>query len=160
MNLEAVKIEMPEGCNLIFGMTHFIKSVEDLHEMMVNSVPGVKFGLAFSEASGDRLVRYSGNDPGLAQAAADNVKRFACGHCFLIFMRDGYPVNVLQSLKNVYEVVTVFCATANPVEAVIARTAQGGAILGVVDGEPPLGIEDDVAKQKRHAFLRTIGYKL
>ncbi len=160
MNIEAIKIDMPEGCNLIFGMSHFIKTVEDLHEMLVNSVPGLKFGLAFSEASGDRLVRFSGNDTALAQAAADNVKRLACGHCFLIFIRDAFPVNVLQSLKRVYEVVNVFCATANPVEAIVARTAQGGGILGVVDGEAPLGIEDEVAKQKRHDFLRTIGYKL
>ncbi len=160
MNIEAIKIDMPEGCDLIFGMSHFIKTVEDLHEMLVNSVPGVKFGLAFSEASGDRLVRFSGNDTTLAQAAAENVKRLACGHCFLIFIRDAYPVNLLQSLKSVYEVVNVFCATANPVEAIVARTAQGGGILGVVDGEAPLGIEDESAKKKRHGFLRTIGYKL
>jgi adenosine/AMP kinase len=160
MQFETVKIAMPEGCNLILGMTHFIKSVEDIHELMVNSVPTVKFGVAFCEASGDRLVRFSGNDAVLAKAAADNIYRIAAGHSFLIFMRDAFPVNVLTSLKNVYEVVNIFCATANPVEVVVARTEQGGSILGVVDGETPLGIEDDVAKKKRHEFLRKIGYKL
>jgi len=160
MQFETVKIAMPDECNLILGMTHFIKSVEDIHELMVNSVPTVKFGVAFCEASGDRLVRFSGNDAVLAKAAADNIFRIAAGHSFLIFMRDAFPVNILTSLKNVYEVVNVFCATANPVEVVVARTEQGGSILGVVDGETPLGIEDDVAKKKRHEFLRKIGYKL
>lgn len=159
MNIESVKIEMPADCNLIFGMSHFIKTVEDLHELMVNSVPGVKFGLAFSEASGDRLVRFAGNDDALALAAAQNVMKLGCGHCFLIFMKNAFPVNILQSLKNVYEVVNVFCATANPVEVLIARTEQGGGVLGVVDGEAPLGIEDEAGKKKRHQFLRTIGYK-
>jgi uncharacterized protein len=160
MQLDVVKISMPDGCNLILGMTHFIKSVEDIHELMVNSAPSVKFGVAFCEASGDRLVRFSGNDAALAKAAAENIREIAAGHSFLIFMRDAFPVNVLNGLKHVYEVVNVFCATANPVEVVIARTEQGGAILGVVDGEAPLGIEDEAAKTKRHEFLRTIGYKL
>jgi uncharacterized protein len=160
MQFETVKIAMPEGCNLILGMTHFIKSVEDIHELMVNSAPTVKFGIAFCEASGDRLVRYSGNDPVLSKAAADNIFKIAAGHSFLIFMRDAFPVNVLTGLKNVYEVVNIFCATANPVEVVIVRTEQGGSILGVVDGESPLGIEDDAGKKKRHEFLRKIGYKL
>lgn len=160
MQFDVVKIEMPEGCNLILGMTHFIKSVEDIHELMVNAVPTVKFGVAFCEASGDRLVRFSGNDQALAKAAADNIFKIGAGHSFLIFMRDAFPVNVLTSLKNVYEVVNIFCATANPVEVLIARTEQGGGILGVVDGETPLGIEDDAAKKKRHEFLRRIGYKL
>lgn len=160
MQFDVVKIEMPEGCNLILGMTHFIKSVEDIHELMVNAVPTVKFGVAFCEASGDRLVRFSGNDQGLAKAAADNIYKIGAGHSFLIFMRDAFPVNVLTGLKSVYEVVNIFCATANPVEVLIARTEQGGGILGVVDGESPLGIEDTAAKKKRHEFLRTIGYKL
>lgn len=160
MQIDVIKIEMPEGCNLILGMTHFIKSVEDIHELMVNSVPNVKFGVAFCEASGDRLVRFSGNDDDLAKAAAANIHRLAAGHSFLIFMRDAYPVNILTSLKNVYEIVNIFCATANPVEALVARTQQGGGILGVIDGESPLGIEDDAAKKKRHDFLRMIGYKL
>lgn len=160
MKIEAVRIDMPEGCNLIFGMSHFIKTVEDLHELMVNSVPGVKFGLAFSEASGDRLIRFSGNDDELANSAARNLMKIASGHCFLIFMKNAYPVNILPALKNVYEVVNVFCATANSVQALIARTEQGGGIVGVVDGEAPLGVEDEAARQKRHQFLRSIGYKL
>ena len=159
MNIDVVKINMPEGCNLIFGMSHFIKTVEDLHELMVNSVPGVKFGVAFSEASGDRLVRYSGNDDELSKVAADNLMKIASGHCFMILMKNAFPVNILQSLKSVYEVVNVFCATANPVQALVVRTEQGGGIIGVVDGEPPVGIEDEAARQKRHEFLRTIGYK-
>ncbi len=159
MNIDVVKINMPEGCNLIFGMSHFIKTVEDLHELMVNSVPGVKFGVAFSEASGDRLVRYSGNDDELSKVATDNLMEIASGHCFMILMKNAFPVNILQSLKSVYEVVNVFCATANPVQALVVRTEQGGGIIGVVDGEPPVGIEDEAARQKRHEFLRTIGYK-
>lgn len=159
MNVEAVKLDMPEGCNLIFGMSHFIKTVEDLHELMVNSVPGVKFGVAFSEASGDRLVRFSGNDDELSAAAAQNLLRVACGHCFLIFMKNAFPLNILPGLKNVYEIVNVFCATANPVQALIVRNDQGGGIIGVIDGESPTGIEDENARQKRHQFLRTIGYK-
>lgn len=159
MNWEVVPIATPSGCNVILGMSHFIKTVEDLHEMMVNSVPGAKFGVAFSEASGDRLVRYSGSDADLAQAAAEQVAKLGCGHCFLIYMRDLFPVNILQSLRSVYEVVNVFCATANPVQVVIARTDQGGGIMGVIDGQAPLGIEDDGAKKQRHDFLRKIGYK-
>ncbi len=160
MDIDTIKIDMQEGCNLVLGMTHFIKSVEDIHELMVNSVPTVKFGVAFCEASGDRLVRFSGNDPVLAKAAADTILKIGAGHSFLIFMKDAFPVNILTSLKNVYEVVNLFCATANPVEVLVARTQQGNGILGVVDGEKPLGIEDDAAKKKRHEFLRKIGYKL
>ena len=159
MNIEAVNLEVPDGCNLVLGMSHFIKTVEDIHELMVNSVPGVKFGVAFSEASGDRLVRVSGNDDQLIKTAGEMVMRIACGHSFLIYMRNAYPVNILQSLKNVYEVVNIFCATANPVQALVVRTEQGGGIVGVVDGEAPLGIEDEAAAKKRHQFLRTIGYK-
>ena len=160
MKIDTVKIQMPEGCNLVLGMTHFIKSVEDIHELMVNSVPNVRFGVAFCEASGDRLVRYSGNDQDLAKAAADNIFRIGAGHSFLVFMRDAFPVNVISGLKNVYEIVNLFCATANPVEVLVARTEQGSGILGVVDGESPLGVEDEAAKKKRHEFLRKIGYKL
>ena len=159
MNIEAVNLEVPDGCNLVLGMSHFIKTVEDIHELMVNSVPGVKFGVAFSEASGDRLVRVSGNDDQLIKTAGEMVMQIACGHCFLIYMRNAYPVNILQSLKNVYEVVNIFCATANPVQALVVRTEQGGGIVGVVDGEAPLGVEDEAGAKKRHQFLRTIGYK-
>jgi hypothetical protein len=160
MQLETIKIDIPSDCNLILGMSHFIKTVEDVHELMVNSVPGGKFGLAFCEASGDRLVRFSGNDDDLARTAADNIFKIGAGHSFLIFMRNAFPVNVLTRLKDVYEVVSIFCATANPVQVIVARTEQGTGILGVVDGESPLGIEDDTAKKKRYEFLRKIGYKL
>ncbi len=160
MDFDVIKIDMPEDCNLILGMSHFIKTVEDVHEVMVNSVPGVKFGVAFCEASQDRLVRFGGNDDDLAKAAAANILKIGAGHSFLIFMRNGFPVNVLPALKNVVEVVRIFCATANPVEVLIAKTEQGNGIIGVVDGMSPLGIEDDAGKKWRHDFLRKIGYKL
>lgn len=160
MNIDVVTIEMPEGCNFILGMSHFIKTVEDLHELMVNSAPNVKFGLAFSEASGPRLVRYSGNDDSLAKRAAELMMKIGCGHCFAVFMREAFPINVLGALKSVYEVVNVFCATANPVQVLVARTEQGGGVVGVVDGESPLGIEGEEDKKKRYEFLRKIGYKL
>lgn len=159
MEFHVVKIEMPSDCNVILGMSHFIKTVEDVYEVMVNSVPGVKFGVAFCEASQDRLVRFSGNDDELSRAAADCIQRIGAGHSFLIFMRDGFPVNVLPALKNVVEVVRIFCATANPVEVLVAGTEQGNGIIGVIDGFGPLGIEDEAAKKVRHEFLRKIGYK-
>jgi adenosine/AMP kinase len=160
MNTEIVKIEAPSDTNLIFGMTHFIKSVEDIHEVMVNSVPTVKFGVAFSEASQECLVRSSGNDPELVQAAEANVMKIGCGHSFLIFMRDAFPINVLNSIKNCVEVCRIFCATANPVEVVVAVSEQGRGVMGVIDGFPPKGIESDKHKQDRMGFLRMIGYKL
>jgi uncharacterized protein len=160
MDFDVIKIDMPEECNLILGMSHFIKTVEDVHEVMVNSVPGVKFGVAFCEASQDRLVRFGGNDDALAKAASETILKIGAGHSFLIFMRNGFPVNVLPALKNVVEVVRIFCATANPVEVLIAKTEQGNGIIGVVDGLSPLGIEDDAGKKWRHEFLRKIGYKL
>jgi adenosine/AMP kinase len=159
MEFEIVKIEMPAECNLILGMSHFIKTVEDVYELMVNSVPGVKFGVAFCEASQERLVRHSGNDPELTKAAAENIFRIGAGHSFLIFMREAFPINVLPGLKNVFEVVRIFCATANPVEVLLVRTEQGKGIIGVVDGESPLGIEDAAQQHDRHEFLRKIGYK-
>ncbi|MCK4856684.1 MAG: adenosine-specific kinase [candidate division Zixibacteria bacterium] len=159
MEFDLIKIEMPKDCNLILGMSHFIKSVEDIHELMITSVPAVKFGVAFCEASQDRLVRFSGNDDQLAQAAAANILKIGAGHSFLIFMRDAFPINCLPALKNVAEVVRIFCATANPVEVLIAKTDQGNGIIGVVDGSSPVGIEDEKAKQDRYNFLRQIGYK-
>jgi len=159
MELDVIDLKMPDDCNLVFGMSHFIKSVEDIHEIMVNSVPGIKFGLAFSEASDKRLVRSSGNDDELTRAAADNILKIGAGHSFLVFMRNAFPINVLPALKNVVEVVRIFCATANPVQVLVARTELGGGIIGVVDGESPLGIEDEVAKKNRYEFLRQIGYK-
>lgn len=160
MKIETVKLEFPEGTNIIFGQSHFVKTVEDLHEAMVNSVSGAKFGLAFSEASIGRLVRHSGTDEELRKIAAENLLRVACGHCFLIIMRDCFPINVLGAIKNTYEVVNIFCATANPVEVVVARKDDKGAILGVFDGFSPLGIEDEKGIEWRREIIRRFGYKL
>jgi uncharacterized protein len=160
MDIERVKLEFPEGTNIIFGQSHFVKTIEDLHEAMVNSVPGVKFGVAFSEASIQRLVRFSGTDTELAKIAAENLFRVACGHCFLIIMRDCFPINVLGAVKNVYEVVNIFCATANPVEVVVARKDNAGAVLGVFDGYSPIGIEGEDGVKWRKEWIRNFGYKL
>ncbi len=159
MELKTVKITSPHDTNLILGQTHFIKSAEDLYEALITSAPGIKFGLAFCEASGKCLIRSEGNDEELIKAAQDNALAIGCGHTFLVFMRNAYPINVLNAVKNVQEVCTIFCATANPVEVVIAETQQGRGILGVIDGEKPKGIEDVKDKEERNSFLRTIGYK-
>lgn len=160
MKTELVKIEAPEDTNLIFGMTHFIKSVEDIHEVMVNSVPTVKFGLAFSEASQECLVRSSGNDEELIEAAEKNVLKVGCGHSFLILMRNAFPINVLNDLKNCVEVCRIFCATANPVEVIVGVSDQGRGVMGVIDGFAPKGVETEKHKRERMEFLRNIGYKL
>ena len=159
MNIIVEPLEFPEGCNIIYGMSHFIKTVEDLYETLVNAVPGIKFGLAFNEASGPRLVRSDGTDPKLIAIAEQNMLRTGAGHTFLIILRDCFPINVLQAVKSTREIVAIHCATANPVQVLLAETDQGRAVLGVVDGESPLGVETDEDKQKRHAFLRMIGYK-
>ena len=159
MELITVKIDAPADTNLVLGQTHFIKSAEDLYEALISSVPGIKFGLAFCEASGKCLVRSEGNDEELKKAAQDNALALGCGHSFLVFMRNAYPINVLNAIKNLQEVCSIYCATANPVEVIIARTEQGRGILGVVDGESPKGIEGAKDVQDRKAFLRTIGYK-
>jgi adenosine/AMP kinase len=160
VEIKIVAIEKPEDVNLILGQAHFIKTVEDIHEALICSVPGIKFGLAFCEASGPRLVRFSGNDSGLTDLAKDNAVRIAAGHSFLIFMRNAFPVNLLPRLKDVPEVCRIFCATANPVQVIIGETDQGRAILGVVDGEPPLGVEGKEQIEERKRFLRNIGYKV
>lgn len=161
MDLSNVKIEKPEEINFILGQSHFIKTVEDLHEALVGAVPGIKFGLAFCEASGKRLVRWSGNDPDLIDLAQKNAKAIGAGHSFIIFLGQGYfPVNVLNAVKNVAEVCRVFCATANPVEVLVVETEQGRGILGVIDGSSPLGIEGDEDIAWRKNFLRMIGYKV
>lgn len=160
VELTSCTIEKPDDLNLIFGQSHFIKTVEDLHEALVGSIGGLKFGLAFSEASGDRLVRTSGTDDELVALAAKNVLNIAAGHCFLIFLRDAFPINVLPAIKAVQEVCGVFCATANPVEVILADTGEGRAVLGVVDGFKPVGIEADDDVQARQALLRRFGYKL
>ena len=159
MDIKVVKMETPEGCNLILGQSHFIKTVEDLYEAMTTSTPTVKFGLAFCESSGERLVRVEGNDEGLKEAAAGNALRLGCGHSFVILMRDAFPINVLNQIKVVPEVCTIYAATANPLEVVVAETEQGRGILGVIDGQPPLGVEDDEAVRWRKDILRKFGYK-
>ena len=159
IKMDVVKIKVPEGANVILGQSHFIKTVEDIYEAMVNTVPNIKFGLAFCEASGDRLIRYDGNDEALVNEAIRVAKDVGAGHFFVLFIKEAYPINVLQRLKTVPEIVSIFCATANPVEVIIGETQQGRGVLGVVDGFTPLGVEDDEKKKERHEFLRKIGYK-
>ncbi len=156
-----VDIEKPETVNFILGQTHFIKSVEDIHEALVTAVPGVKFGLAFCEASGKCLVRWSGTDPAMVELARKNALALGAGHSFIVFLADGfYPVNVLNVLKQVPEVCRIFCASANPAQVLIAETNLGRGIAGVVDGQPPKGIETEADITWRKNFLRQIGYKL
>ncbi|MEM2899494.1 MAG: adenosine-specific kinase [Thermoplasmata archaeon] len=159
MEIKVVRVELPKDCNVILGMAHFIKTVEDLYEAMVGSVPNVRFGVAFCESSGERLVRVEGTDEELKKAAAESMLRLGCGHSFIIFLRGAYPINVLNALKKVPEVCTVYAATANPLEIVIAETEQGRGILGVIDGLKPLGVEDEKGVEWRRSFLRKIGYK-
>jgi Uncharacterized conserved protein len=154
-----VPVKIPEGANVIIGRSHFIKTVEDIYEALVTSVPGIKFGLAFNEASGKRLVRYEGNDEELVKAAIDSALIIGAGHIFVLFIKNAYPINILNQLKHVQEVVSLYAATANPVEVIVAETDQGRAIIGVVDGFTPLGVESDEDKKERREFLRKIGYK-
>jgi adenosine/AMP kinase len=160
MELEAVPIEKPENLNFILGQSHFIKTVEDIHEALVQAVPGILFGLAFCEASGPRLVRRSGTDPEMIELATQNILKISAGHSFLIFLKNAFPVNVLPVLRNVSEICQIFCATANPVEVIIARSGLGCGILGVIDGQVPLGVENEGDVIQRKEFLRKIGYKL
>ncbi len=161
MDLKLVSIEKPDSVNFILGQSHFIKTVEDVHEALVNSVPGIKFGLAFCEASGDCLVRWSGTDPAMIELAKRNAFSLAAGHSFIVFLGEGfYPLNVLNAIKAVPEVARVFCATANPTEVVIAESEQGRGILGVIDGQKPKGIEDEQGIGWRKGLLRRFGYKL
>ena len=159
MELLSVRMNFPEGANLIVGQSHFIKTVEDLYEAIVNSVPGMKFGLAFNEASGACLTRVEGNDADLQRVAAENATALAAGHTFVIVLREGFPINVLKRIQDVPEVCNIFCATANPVEVILAQTAQGRGILGVVDGASPQGVEDESGVAWRKDLLRKIGYK-
>jgi adenosine/AMP kinase len=156
----AVPIDTPEDVNTIIGQSHFLKTVEDLHEAMVNASPQIKFGIAFCEASGPRLVRRSGNDADLVDRAVAAAVAIGCGHCFVVMLKNGFPLNVLNAVKTVGEVCSVFCATANPVEVLVAETQRGRGVLGVVDGSPPLGVETDADERDRKSFLRRIGYKL
>lgn len=160
MELKVVPVEIPEGCNAILGHSHFIKTVEDLHEILVGISGQVKFGLAFCEASGPCLIRVSGNDDGLQQAAVRNAQAIAAGHSFVILLREAFPVNFLNAIKQCSEVCTIYCATANPVQAIVAETEQGRGILGVIDGFSPKGVEGPAEQQARRDFLRQIGYKL
>ena len=159
MELKSVRLEVPEGGNIIVGQTHFIKTVEDVYEAIVNTVPQMKFGVAFNEASGPCLIRVDGNDAELKALAARNAEAIGAGHIFVVAMKDGYPINVLGRIKDVPEVCGIHCATANPVEVIVAASEQGRGILGVIDGSAPKGVETEADVQARQGFLRKIGYK-
>jgi adenosine/AMP kinase len=160
MEFQAVKIQTPEGANVVLGQSHFIKTIEDLYEILVSSVPGGKFGIAFCESSGPCLIRSAGNDEALREGAVGNAQAVGAGHFFVVILRDAYPINVLNAIKQCQEVCTIYCASANPIEVIVAITPQGRGVMGVVDGLPPKGMETagDVAARKD--FLRKIGYKL
>ncbi len=160
MELKTVKVEPPKDCNIILGQAHFIKTAEDLYEALVNSVPGIKFGLGFCESSGPCLVRCEGNDDELRRLAAEKAFEIGCGHCFVIYLKNAYPLNVLDKIKMVPEVCSIYAASANPLEIVIAETEQGRGIMGVIDGFKSKGIETDKDIADRRGFLRKIGYKL
>jgi adenosine/AMP kinase len=160
MEITTVPLENPDSHNVILGQSHFIKTVEDLHEAMVNSVPGILFGVAFCEASGEALVRKTGTSDALVSLAVENALAIGAGHVFVLFVENAFPVNVLNAVKNVPEVCRVFCATANPVQVLVAETDQGRGVVGVVDGVSPKGVEDEAATQARMGLLRQIGYKL
>ena len=160
MNFLTIRIDKPDPMNFILGHSHFIKTVEDLYEAIVQTNPSMKFGIAFCEASGPSLVRFVGNEPKLMELARKNALAIGAGHSFIIFMEEGFPINILNTIKNVPEVCRVFCATANSTEVIVAETEQGRAIIGVVDGGKPKGVETEGDIAKRKEFLRTIGYKL
>ncbi len=159
MELLSVRLEIPEGGNIILGQTHFIKSVEDLYEAIVNTAPQMKFGIAFNEASGKCLIRADGNDAALREMAVRNARALAAGHIFVVALREGFPINVLGAIKAVPEVCSIFCATANPVEVVVAQSEHGRGVLGVIDGASPQGVEGEADIAWRRDFLRKIGYK-
>ena len=160
VELELVPIENPDGLNVILGQTHFIKTAEDVHEALVNAVPGIRFGVAFCEASGPCLVRVEGNDDRLKELAAKNALAVGAGHFFIVVLKDAYPLNLLRALREVPEVVNLFAATSNPVDVIVARNARGRGVLGVIDGERAKGIEGEADRKERRDFLRKIGYKL
>jgi len=160
LDLKVVRIEVAKDCNVILGMAHFIKTVEDLYEALVDSAPNVKFGIGFCESSGPCLVRSEGNDEELKRLAAQKAFELSCGHCFVIFIKNAYPINVLSKIKNVSEVCTIYAATANPLQVVVCETGQGRGILGVIDGLKSKGIETESDVKARKEFLRKIGYKL
>ncbi len=160
MELLSIRMQIPEGANLILGHSHFIKTAEDLYEVVVNTIPGAKFAVAFNEASGPCLVRIESNDDELRRVAIANAQALAAGHAFVLLIRNAYPINLLGRVRDCFEVCSVFCATANPVEVILAQTDQGRAILGVVDGASPKGVETADDTKVRHEFVRKIGYKL
>lgn len=160
MEIKAVKLEVPEGSNIIVGQSHFIKTVEDLYEVLIGGVPAAKFGIAFCEASGECLIRSEGNDAAMIKVAQQNASKVAAGHTFIIVLKDAFPINVLNAIKMCQEVCTIYCATANAVEVIIAETDQGRGIMGVIDGASPQGIEDKTGVQWRKKLLRDFGYKL
>ena len=160
MELKTIRLNFPEGCNVILGQTHFIKTIEDLYEVLVGAVPGVQFGLAFNEASGPCLVRKEGTDTELVEVAVNNIQEIGAGHTFFIVLRNVFPINVLNAVKACQEVCSIFCATANPVEVVVAETLQGRGILGVVDGSSPKGVEGEEEVKHRRELLRRFKYKL
>ena len=160
MELKTIKVDMPEGCNIIIGQTHFIKTIEDLYEIIATAVPQAKFGIAFTEASGPCLIRKEGNDTELIEKSVKNLLDIGAGHVFCIILKNAFPVNVLNAVKNCQEVCSIYCATANPVEVIVAETGQGRGILGVIDGFNPKGVETESDKVTRKEFLRKIGYKL
>ncbi len=160
MELRTINVGIPEGLNIIIGQSHFVKTVEDMYEILVGSSPSLKFGVAFSEASTDCLVRCEGNDDELIKLASETSYSLGCGHTFVIFLKDGYPINVLNAIKVCQEVCHVICATANPLQVIVAETEQGGGIMGVIDGSRPKGIETEENRKKRRSLVRRFGYKL
>jgi len=160
MELKIVQIQKPEEVNFILGQSHFIKTVEDVHETLIETVPHIKFGFAFCEASGPRLIRFTGTDDKLTELAKENMKEVSTGHGFILFLQDTYPINILPALRRVSEICQIFCATANPTQVIIGETKQGRAILGVIDGFSPLGYETEDDIRERKTLLRKIGYKL
>ncbi len=160
MEFKNNKIDIPDGCNIILGQTHFIKTAEDLYEIIATTIPQAKFGIAFTEASGPCLIRKEGNDNDLIDLCIKNLEKIGAGHVFCIILRDAFPISILNAVKNCPEVCNIYCATANPVEVITAETSLGKGIMGVIDGSPPKGVESDSDKSKRKDFLRKIGYKL
>lgn len=159
MKLINIKIEKPVEINFILAQSHFIKTVEDCYETLIESIPGIKFGLAFCEASGDRLIRKAGTDKEMIKLAVENAKKVGVGHSLFIFLKNAFPINVLNNIKNISEVVNIYCATANPTEVIVAETKQGRGIMGIIDGESPVGVENEKEEKSRKEFLRKIGYK-
>ncbi|BBA69711.1 adenosine-specific kinase [Geobacter sulfurreducens] len=161
MNLEihTIKVDIPQDCNIILGQTHFIKTAEDLYEVVATTVPQARFGIAFTEASGPCLIRTEGNDEELIRVCVRNLQAIGAGHVFCVLLKEAYPINILNQIKNCPEVCRIFCATANPLQVIVASTSQGWGVLGVIDGHPPKGVETDDDRQHRRDFLRAIGYK-